>query len=233
MLVGKLNVIERTKVGTSHSKRLRREGKVPAIVYGLHKEPKYFYLESKELDKVLSKDVNIITLKPSAGEEINALIKDVQYNYLAGHTTHIDFQEINMNEAIVAKVAIYAHGTPVGLSQGGVLDQYVHEIEVSCLPKELPEFITVNVSKMGLDDIIHLKDIILPDKVKAVGDENLTLFHVGLPKVKVETAPAGEAAAEGAAVEGATAEGAAAKGAAAPSKEAGKEAKEGKEKKKE
>ena len=241
MLIGKLNVIERTKVGSSHSKRLRREGKVPAVIYGLHKEPKYFYLEAKELDKVLGKDVHIITLKSSAGEEVNALIKDVQYNYLAAHTTHVDFQEINMNEAIVAKVAVYAHGTPAGLIQGGVLDQYVHEIEVSCLPKDLPESITVNVSKMGLGDIIHLKDITLPDKVKAVGDEALTIFHVGLPKVKVETTPAEGATAEGAGAEGATAEGAGAEGAtaadkgaaAASAKEGGKESKEGKEKKKE
>lgn len=244
MLVGKLNIIERAKVGSSHSKRLRREGKVPAVVYGLHKEPRYFYLEAKELDKVLSKDVNIIALKPSVGEEINALIKDVQYNYLAGHTTHVDFQEINMNEAIVAKVAIYAHGTPAGLTQGGVLDQYVHEIEVSCLPKDLPESITVNVSKMGMGDIIHLKDITLPDRVNAVGDEMLAVFHVGLPKVKVEATPTEEAAAEGAAAEGAAAtEGAAAEGAvaegaatdnksaAAPAKEGGKESKEGKGKK--
>ena len=241
MLVGKLNIIERTGVGSSHSKRLRREGKVPAVVYGLRKEPRYFYLEVKELDKVLSRDVHIIALKPSAGEEINALIKDVQYNYLAGHTTHVDFQEINMNEAIVAKVAVYAHGTPAGLTQGGVLDQYVHEIEVSCLPKDLPESVTVDVSKMGLGDIIHLKDMTLPDRVKAVGDEALAVFHVGLPKVKVEVAPAEEAAAEGAVTEGAAAEGATAEGATAegtaaekstaPAKEGGKESKEGKGKK--
>lgn len=231
MLIGKLNIIERTKVGSSHSKRLRRDGKIPAVIYGLHKEPRYFYLEAKELDKVLSKDVNIIALKPSAGEDINALIKDVQYNYLAGHTTHVDFQEINMNEAIVAKVAVHAHGTPAGLAQGGVLDQYVHEIEVSCLPKDLPESIIVNVSKMGLGDILHLKDIILPDKVKAVGTDGLAVFHVGLPKVKVEVAPAEGVAAEGAVAEGAVAEGAAAEGAAASAKEGGKESKEGKEKK--
>ena len=224
MLIGKLNVTERIKVGTSHSKRLRREGKVPVIVYGLHKEPRYFYLEAKELDKVLSKDVNIIVLKPSAGEEINALIKDVQYNYLAGHTTHIDFQEINMNEAIVAKVAVYPHGTPVGLTQGGVLDQYVHEIEVSCLPKDLPESITINVSKMALSDLIHIKDITLPDNVKAVGDGNLAVFHVGLPKVKVEAAPAEAAPAEGAAAEGA--ESAAAEGAESAAAEGVKETKE-------
>ncbi len=219
MLIGKLNIMERTEVGSSHSKRLRREGKVPAVVYGLHKTPRYFYLESKELDKVLSKDVNIIALKHSAGEEINALIKDVQYNYLAGHTTHVDFQEINMNEAIVAKVAVHSHGTPIGLAQGGVLDQYIHEMEVSCFPKDLPEAITVNVGKMGLGDIIHIGEVALPDGVKAVGDEALPVFHMGLPKVKVEVAA--EASTEGAA--GASAEGAAA---AAPAKEGGKEAKE-------
>lgn len=184
--ISKLNVIERTVLGSGSSRRARKAGQVPAIVYGLHKDPRHFEMNAKELDKVLSKDVSIISLVASNGQEINALIKDVQYNYLAAQTTHVDFIEINMNEEIVASVAVYPHGHAAGLVQGGVLDQYIHEIQVSSLPADLPVSITVNITDLALNASLHLKDIILPANVKAVGDMEQVIFHVGLPKVKIE-----------------------------------------------
>ncbi|HBM17157.1 MAG TPA: 50S ribosomal protein L25 [Lentisphaeria bacterium] len=191
----KINVVERTVLGSASSRRARKAGNVPAIVYGLHKEPKHFEINAKELDKVLSKDVSIISLVSSNGAEINALIKDVQYNYLAAQTTHVDFLEIDMNKEIVASIAVYPHGHSIGLLQGGVLDQYVHEIQVSCLPADLPVSITADVSALELNASLQLKDVKLPANVKAVGDEDQVIFHVGLPKVKVETEKSTEAAA--------------------------------------
>ena len=209
--ISKLNVVERKVLGSASSRRARKAGKVPAIVYGLHKEPKHYEINAKELDKVLSKDVSIISLVSSEGAEINALIKDVQYNYLAAQTTHVDFLEIDMNAEIVASVPVYPHGTAAGLSQSGVLDQYVHEIQVSCLPADLPVSITVNVSDLQLNDSLHLKQIPMPNKVKAVGDAEQVIFHVGLPKVKAEPEKAADAAA-GEAAEGEAAAGEAAEG---------------------
>lgn len=203
--ISKLNVIERTVLGSSSSRRARKAGQVPAIVYGLHKAPRHFEMNAKELDKVLSKDVSIISLVPSNGQEINTLLKDVQYNYLAAQTTHVDFIEIDMNKEIVASVAVYSHGSAAGLTQGGVLDQYVHEIQISCLPADLPVSITVNVSALALNESLHLKEIILPANVKAVGDMDQVIFHVGLPKVKVEVEKTAETA-EGAVAEGAEGE---------------------------
>lgn len=225
--ISKLNVIERTVLGSGSSRRARKAGQVPAIVYGLHKAPRHFEMNAKELDKVLSKDVSIISLVSSNGQEINALIKDVQYNYLAAQTTHVDFIEINMNEEIVASVAVYPHGHAAGLVQGGVLDQYVHEIQVSSLPADLPVSITVNITDLALNASLYLKDIILPANVKAVGDMDQVIFHVGLPKVKIEVEKAPETtetAAEGTEGEKAAgAEGGAAKASdakAAPAKAA-------------
>lgn len=216
----KINVIERTVLGSSSSRRARKDGKVPAIVYGLHKAPRHFELNAKELDKVLNKDVSIISLVPANGPEINALIKDVQYNYLAAHTTHVDFLEVDMNAEIVASVAVYPHGNAIGLTQGGVLDQYVHEIQVSCLPADLPVSITVNISELQLNESLHLKDVILPANVKAVGDMDQVLFHVGLPKVKIEVEKTVAEGEEGVAAEGEKAEGEKAEGEkAAPAKD--------------
>lgn len=224
--ISKLNVIERTVLGSGSSRRARKAGQVPAIVYGLHKDPRHFEMNAKELDKILSKDVSIISLVPSNGQEINALIKDVQYNYLAAQTTHVDFIEINMNEEIVASVAVYPHGHAAGLVQGGVLDQYVHEIQVSSLPADLPVSITVNISDLALNASLHLKDIILPANVKAVGDMDQVIFHVGLPKVKIEVEKVAETTETAEGTEGekaAGAEGGAAKASdakAAPAKAA-------------
>lgn len=184
--ISKLNVIERTVLGSASSRRARKAGQVPAIVYGLHKTPRHFEMNAKELDKVLSKDVSIISLVSSDGQAINALIKDVQYNYLAAQTTHVDFIEVNMNEEIVASVAIYSQGSPAGLIQGGVLDQFIHEIQVSCLPADLPVSITANISALALNESLHLGEIILPPNVKAVGDMEQVIFHVGMPKVMIE-----------------------------------------------
>ncbi len=206
--ISKLNVIERTVLGSGSSRRARKAGQVPAIVYGLHKDPRHFEMNAKELDKVLSKDVSIISLVASNGQEINALIKDVQYNYLAAQTTHVDFIEINMNEEIVASVAVYPHGHAAGLVQGGVLDQYVHEIQVSSLPADLPVSITVNITDLALNASLHLKDIILPANVKAVGDMEQVIFHVGLPKVKIEVEKTAEATETVAGAEGEKAAGA-------------------------
>lgn len=201
MLASVIKVSERTGVGSSHSRRARREGKVPVVLYGLKKEPKYFLVEEKELEQILNKDINVVKLT-TGKSEVNALIKDVQYNYLAGHTTHIDFQEIDMDKVIVAKVAVHPHGTAVGLSAGGVLDQFVHEIEVSCLPSNLPESISVDVSGMDLGDTLHISDVKMPANVEAAGDLATALFHVGLPKVKVEAETTATETAE--AAEGAT-----------------------------
>ena len=191
-----LNVMEREASGSAASRKNRREGKVPAIIYGHGAKPKNLLLDGREWDIISRQEVQIVELKPQSGKALNALIKDVQYDYLSGTTTHIDFLEVKMDEVIHAFVPIHTHGTPVGLSQGGVLDHLMHEIEVSCTPMTLPDSIEVDVHGLELDAAVHVRDLVLPEGVKPLLDPDQTVMHVILPRIQEEA----ESVAEGAEV---------------------------------
>jgi large subunit ribosomal protein L25 len=195
-----LKVTNRSEVGTGCSRRLRRNGQVPAVLYGLDKTPKQFSVTTKELEAVLKTDSQLIQLAPEKSKKINVLIKDVQYNHLKGETVHVDFQEINMKEEITASVTITPTGSAKGVSQGGLFNQLVYEIEVSCLPTDLPETIAVDVTEMDIDDTFYIKDVILPENVIAVSDLETVIFNLAQPKVK-EEATEEDASAEGEKVE--------------------------------
>lgn len=181
-----LNVIDRTDFGSSASRRSRREGKVPAVIYGHGADPKHFMLDVKEWSVIARQDIQIVDLKIDKGATLTALIKDVQYDYLNNEYTHIDFLEVKMDEEITASVPIHTHGTAVGLSQGGVLDQPMHEIEVRCTPQTLPEAIEVDVAELEVDDSIIVKDLVFPEGVTPIPDPEQSVCHVMLPRIEEE-----------------------------------------------
>ncbi|MCP4176505.1 MAG: 50S ribosomal protein L25 [bacterium] len=182
-----LKVKNRSEVGTGCSRRLRRDGQVPAVLYGLDKTPQQFSVITKDLEIILKSDSQLIQLAPEKGKKINALIKDIQYNYLKGETVHVDFQEIDMKEEISATVTIVPTGTAVGTAKGGIFNQLVYELEVSCLPTDLPETVTVDVSGMDIEDTLYVKDIVLPENVTAESEEDSVIFNMTQPKVKEDT----------------------------------------------
>jgi large subunit ribosomal protein L25 len=190
-----LKLQDRAEFGTSHSRRARRAGKIPCVLYGHGQEAKTYYIEEMIWKGISIADAHLVELNSSAGAT-NALIKDVQFDYLKGKTVHIDFQEVRMDELITANVPIHGKGTPVGLSQGGFLEQVLHEIEVECLPNDIPSFIEVDINGIELEKSMHVSDLILPEKVKAITPANQTVFHVLAPKVE-EVAATTTAAAEG------------------------------------
>jgi large subunit ribosomal protein L25 len=192
-----LNVMERTNIGSAASRKARREGKVPAIVYGHGADPQKLMLDAKEWDIISKQDIQIVKLKCEGGKTLNAFIKEVQYNYLAGKTTHIDFLEVKMDEAITASVPIHAHGTPIGLSQGGVLDQIMHDIEVNCTPLTLPDSITVDVAELELESSILVGDLVFPDGVIPIPEADQTVLNVMLPRIQEEEEEEEEEGVEG------------------------------------
>ncbi|OGV48816.1 MAG: hypothetical protein A2X49_07390 [Lentisphaerae bacterium GWF2_52_8] len=198
-----LNLEQRPQTGKGYAKQIRRTGKIPGVVYGKGLENRNVLLESNEW-KVLPGNVNLISLKVD-GKEVRALVKDVQKNFLTGETTHVDFQEIRMDQIITAPVSIVIKpgSVPVGLSQGGILDQPLHEIEVSCLPDLLPERIEVDINHLEIDQALHVSDLVLPEGIKAATAGDQIVFHVMRQSLVEETVAAeGEAAAaEGAAAE--------------------------------
>lgn len=181
-----LNVMDREDLGTSASRKCRREGKVPAVIYGHGAKPKHFIMDVKEWAAIARQDSQIVDLKTEKGKTLTALIKDVQFDYLNNSYTHVDFLEVKMDEEITASVPIHTHGTPVGLSQGGVLDQQLHEIEVQCTPRTLPEIIEVDVSELELEASICIGDLEFPEGVTPILEADQTVCHVMIPRVEEE-----------------------------------------------
>ena len=197
-----LNVMDREVSGSASSRKIRREGNVPAIIYGHGAKPQSLLLDGKEWAILARQDIQIVELKCADGKPLNALIKDVQYDYLKGTTVHVDFLEVKMDEIITASVPIHTQGIPVGASQGGVLEQLMHEIEVSCTPLTLPESIEVDVTGVELDAAIHVGDLLFPEGVTPIPDADQNVLHVMLPRIEEEPEEEeGEEGAEG--VEGA------------------------------
>jgi len=193
-----IQVVARDTLGSAASRKARREGMVPAVVYGHGAEPKSFLITVKDWDIIAKQDVQIVQLKPGKGAEINVLIKDVQFDYLKNITEHVDFLEVKMDEAITASIPVHVVGTPIGITQGGTLEHMLHEIEVNCTPLTLPEYIEINIEKLELNDEINIGDLILPEGVTASGDLKQTVLHVILPRVAEETEEGGDTADEAA-----------------------------------
>lgn len=191
-----LTIEERKEFGTSGSRRARRRGRIPGIVYGRGFEPKSFLLKENEWTSFSRHgNIHLVELKPETGKSFNALVKDAQFDYLSGKTVHIDFIEIKMDELITTSITVHSKGIAAGAAQGGVLEQLLHEIEISCLPQNIPESIEVDVTSLELDKAIHVKDIALPEGVKAVTPENQAVFHVIVLRVEAEPVAAVEGAA--------------------------------------
>jgi large subunit ribosomal protein L25 len=178
-----LNAVSREKTGTIPSRQARRAGKIPAVIYGHGEDVRHIVIDRKEWHAVSKQEIHIVTIKIDGEEDINALIKDSDFDYLKGIPLHIDFQAVNMDEKITATIPVHGKGTPVGLTKGGVLEQALHEIELRCTPTTLPEVLEVDISGLDLNEFIHIKDIELPEGVEAAGDKSLAVFHVSEPNV--------------------------------------------------
>jgi len=192
----------RPATGSSHARRERRGGKVPAIIYGHGKTPRSCLLDELQWRAIARQNAHLIDLSAPGGESLTALVKEVQFDTLANRTLHIDLIEVNMDETITAEVSIRARGTAVGQNRGGVLEQMVHSLEVSCTPNDLPELIEVDISGMEIDAVIHIKELPLPPRVTALGSPDQAVFRVTLPRIEEAAAATAAEGAEGAAEAG-------------------------------
>ena len=214
--------------GKGANRRLRHEGKVPAILYGGHSEARALTLSHQKLLIMLDNErfySTILNLK--VGEQTQAaILKDVQRHPYKNAIVHIDFQRVEDNQKIRISIPLHFVGAGVSpgvKSQGGLVSHMRTEVEVSCLPKDLPEFIEVDLSGLSLNESIHLSQLKIPDGVDlvALAKEDAAVVAIHSPRAEEpEPIAAAGAAAEGAAA----APAAAAAGAAAPAAAAAKKA---------
>ncbi len=164
-----VNVEPRTDTGKGASRRLRHTGQVPGIIYGARKEPAMITLNHNELILHLDNEAfysHILELKVGKKSE-KVILKDLQRHPAKPFILHIDFQRISANENIKVNVPLHFLGEDIapGIKAGGIASHNLTDIEVSCLPKDLPEFIGVDVSALEMGDSLHLSDITLPEGV--------------------------------------------------------------------
>lgn len=197
----KFTAFERSKQGTGASRRLRNSGKTPGIVYGGSGEPKLIELDHNALWHALKKEAfhaSILDMELN-GQTSKVLLRDYQMHPFKQLVLHIDFQRVEANTVLHMKVPLHFSGeenSPAVKNDKCLVNHVVNEIEVNCLPADLPEFIAVDLSKLESGKSLHLDDIQLPKGVKAVthGKPNPVLVSVTLPVAEEIVAPAAAAA---------------------------------------
>lgn len=187
------------------AKRLRRQGKLPGVFYGPKTAAVSLELDRKEfLSRVADLEgshlIRIKSASPLLADKV-ALVKELQFHPVTGEVVHADFFEVDLTAKIQVKVPLHFVGKAEGVVRGGILQPIVREIEVECLPINIPEYLNVEVASLDIGHSLHIKDLVMPEGVMAIHETNLTLVTVVPPTV--EEAPTVEAPA--AVVEGAEA----------------------------
>ncbi|MFH1645095.1 MAG: 50S ribosomal protein L25/general stress protein Ctc [Candidatus Omnitrophota bacterium] len=186
-------VIREDEMGKEACNRLRRSGLVPAIVYKKGHKAVAIKVDEKELFRVLNTSAGenaIITLKISDGKAVKdktVIVKESQHNPIKDNVVHVDFHEISLKERIVVCIPVETKGEPEGVkNDGGVLDHVLKELEVECLPTDIPEKIDVSVEVMKIGDSLRVKDLSVPETVKVLTDAEQTVVSVMAPKSEEE-----------------------------------------------
>ncbi len=199
-----LNVEERKISTKGELHGLRRQGKIPAVVYGAGKEAQPIFVDAKEFQKATLgvSESTIISLN-IGGATKDAFVRERQRDTISGQLLHVDFLEIFKDHVVRAKVPVAFKGTPVGVKEGGVLETPGHQIQVECLPADLPEQIEIDVSALEANHSIHVRDVPAIKNVKILTNGEEVLAVVKYMKEEVVETPAAAAPAEGAAAAGA------------------------------
>ena len=201
-----LSALERPERKTSAARRLRREGKIPAVVYG-HHEPIAVTVDAKEFAKTFKvvSESQIIQLHV-ADQTYDVLIKDYQEDILTGRIEHIDFFEIEAGVTLRTHINVHLHGSPAGVRDGGILEQQLHEVEIECLPKDIPDAYTLDVSGLLVGDALHVSDLPQVEGVSLLSSEDMVLALVSMPRMEEPETDEEELEGEEAALAGAEGE---------------------------
>jgi large subunit ribosomal protein L25 len=188
----KLSAQRRDGLGRSAVKKLKAAGNVPAIIYGAKDKPEPLQVSKREFSALLSHAAGeniLIELEVEGSPNRLAMVQEVQHAAIGGDVLHIDFHAVSMDEVIEADVPLEPTGTANGVKNfGGLLEQSLRTLSIECLPRDLPDVITVDVSALNIGDGIHVRDIPLPNGVTTRIPADLMAFSVMAPTVAEEPA---------------------------------------------
>ena len=199
-----LEAQKRQDIGSGRVHRLRKRAVLPAVVYGVGKKPLSIQLVAKDFSHMIGVHKGesfVVKLRIKDGvqsEDKAVLIKQIQHDPVSDDILHIDFHEISLTKTIRVKVPVVAIGEAIGVKRdAGMLDHIMWELEIECLPTQIPESIEVDVANLKIGDSLHVKDIALPQGVKVLHDPEAAVLAVVMP-AKVAVTPAAEEAVAGA-----------------------------------
>jgi large subunit ribosomal protein L25 len=195
-----LEVSRRESTGKEVAKKLRAAGKVPAVVYGGHRESVAIAVDRKAVSELIQKSehgIRSVFLLKMAGtdQQRHAMIKEVTINPISRKMTHIDFVRVVMDEKVKVTVPVHINGLAIGVKEGGLLDFQVREVHVECLPNQIPDSIEVDVTPLGPHDYYRVKDLVAPEGVKILDDPERVVVGVTIARAEVSETPAADEAA--------------------------------------
>ena len=197
-----LKISQRTQFGSRKARQLRRNGRIPSVVYGRGGDELNVTVDEKEFMDTIgySSSSGIVELKIGRKSPVTAIVKDVQWDILTDEPLHVDFLRVSADQIVSIPVHVHLEGTPVGVNMGGVLEQALHEIMIKVRAKDIPSVVTVDVQDLDVGGSIHLSEITLPEGLVLDMDSDLVVASVVAPsvaKVEVEEEEEEEALLEG------------------------------------
>jgi len=198
-----LKAYPRSQVQRAEVTKLRRAGRVPATIYGRQAKPQNLEVNSKEFADLLHHSVSEnllvdLSVENDARSKRLALVQEIQHHPIDGKVLHVDFHEVAENEKVTVHIPVETTGEAAGVKTGGgTLEHILFKLKVRCLPKDLPEQITVDVSHLEIGKSIHLGDIKAPEGVQIIGDKHISVIAVAAPRAEEEVAATAAAPAAG------------------------------------
>ncbi|HEV7570680.1 MAG TPA: 50S ribosomal protein L25 [Thermoanaerobaculia bacterium] len=185
-----LEVTRRERSGKEYAKKLRQQNKIPAVVYGGHKEPVAITVDRKAVVDLIQKSDHgirsIFLLKMAdSDQQRHAMIKDTQMDPISRRMTHIDFVRVVMDEVVRLTIPVHLTGSSIGVKEGGILDWQMRELHVECLPNAIPDTIEVDISDLGAHQQVRISDLQLPEGVKVDEDPHRVIVGVTTARAEV------------------------------------------------
>jgi len=191
-----LKARNRVNKGSGEASRIRRAGRIPAVLYGRSGKAISIDLDARDfINGTKGISESTIVKIDVEGKPHEAFVKNTQRNIRDGNILHIDFYEVESGMSLRAKVTIQLKGNPIGVREGGVLEFPLHEVEVECLPKDLPERIELDISSLGANQSTHVRDLALGDSVRLITGTDQVIALVKYAREEAAAAPAAEEAA--------------------------------------
>ncbi|MDF2650013.1 MAG: hypothetical protein K0Q73_5818 [Paenibacillus sp.] len=182
-----IQLSKRTGATKSHLNQARKEGRIPAVLYGIGKDTLSLEVNEKEILEVLRKNPRAILHGKTSDEKVMpVIIQSIQKDSMSGKLRHIDFHHVNMTESMDSKVTIHFSGEAIGVKAGGVLQVEMYEVKVRCMPGDLPTSMEVDISGLDSGDQLLVSDLIFQDGIEVLTDPNTVMIQIRTVHQEVE-----------------------------------------------